>query len=49
MAAEVGEKAPDLTLPADEWEGIVRAKQVESSPKDQPEVEAVIEDPDKAL
>lgn len=30
-------------------EGIVRAKQVESTPKDQPEVEAVLADLDKAL
>lgn len=30
-------------------EDIVRAKQVESSPKDQPEVDAVLEDLDKAL
>jgi len=30
-------------------DGVVRAKRVEESPRDQPEVEAVLDDLDKAL
>ncbi len=51
MAAEVGKKAPEFSLPTDSWdkEGVVRAKRVEESPRDQPEVEAVLDDLEKAL
>ena len=51
MAAEVGKEAPEFFLPTDSWdkEGVVRAERVQESPRDRPEVEAVLEDLEKAL
>ena len=41
--------SPECAYFVIDCEGLVRAKQVESSPKDQPEVEVVFEDLDKVL
>ena len=51
MAAEIGMKAPEFSLPTDSWdkEGVVRAKRADERPRDRPEVEAVLDDLEKAL
>jgi hypothetical protein len=54
VPAEVGEKAPGLTLPTAgreiiDGEGNILARRVEPSTKDHPEQDALLEDLDGAL